>query len=257
MKLPEKLKLEGTAIILAAGLGKRLLGKAHLDKKILHKCLISVGGVTLLNTSISKLLSIGFPQVIVVTGYEASAVVDSVRQNFKESEVRFVQNHEFYEFGNMLTLLKGIENVDSNCVVLDADIIYEMKAVKLIAEHLGSNGFITTNVSGSGDEVFVKSSNEVVSEISKFPTIPPSEGLSEYVGILALSQSALSHLKKLRPKDCGSLDYESYINANLLSSFTFREFYLPDLVWTEIDTEMDFSKLRSWSSDKLEKVTLI
>ena len=129
-------------------------------------------------------------------------------------------------------------------------------ALKLIAEHIGSNGFITTNISGSGDEVFVISSDEVVSEISKIPTSQPREGLSEYVGILALSQSALSHLKKLRPKDCGSLDYESYISANLLSYYTFREFYLPDLVWTEIDTEMDFSKLRSWSLDKLEKVTL-
>lgn len=254
MKLPEK--LEGTAIILAAGLGKRLLGKANLDEKILHKCLISVGGVTLLNTSISKLLSIGFPQVIVVTGYEAGAVVDSVRKTFKDSEVQFVKNHEFYEFGNMLTLLKGIENVDSNCVVLDADIIYEMKAVKLIADHLGANGFITTNVSGSGDEVFVNSSNEVVSEISKFPKTQPREDSSEYVGILALSRNLLSQLKKLKPNDCGSMDYESYINTNLLNLYTFKEFYIPNLVWTEIDTEMDFSKLKSWSLDKLEKVKL-
>ena len=256
MNLSEKLYLEGTAVILAAGIGKRLLGKAHLDEKILHKCLISVGGNTLLNTSISKLLSIGFPQVIVVTGHEAGAVVESVRRKFKDSEVKFIQNYEYNEFGNMYTLLKGLESVETNCVVLDADIIYETKALKLIAEHIGSSGFITTNKSGSGDEVFVISSDDVVSEISKIPTSQPREGLSEYVGIFALSQSSLSYLKKLKPKDCGSMDYESYINANLLSSYTFREFYIHDLVWTEIDTEMDFSKLRSWSLEKLEKVTL-
>jgi choline kinase len=256
MELTEKLKIEGAAIILAAGLGKRLLGKANLDEKILHKCLINVGEVTLLNISISKLLSIGFPQIIVVTGYESEAVVESVRKKFQDSEVRFVQNHEYKEFGNMFTLLKGIESIDTNCVVLDADIIYERKAVKFIAEYLGFNGFVTTNKSGSGDEVFVNSSDEVVSEISKFPTNPTREVLSEYVGILTLSQSVLSHLKRLNPKDCGSIDYESYINFNLLNSYTFREFYIPDLVWTEIDTEMDFSKLRSWSLDKLEKVTL-
>ena len=252
----QKTRKDRTAIIIAAGRGSRLLKNEDSANPVAHKSLIEVEGCTLLNTSIHKLLLLGFSEIIVVIGHRAESVVASVNKEFINNEVRFVENKDYMNYGNMVSILKGIQDVDNDCLILDADIIYEMKALSLILEAIDFNGFITTRKSGSGDEVLVESWNNTVTEITKFPKHSLIDGMSEYIGITAFNRKVLSHLRNLNAEDCGAIDYESYIDANLLRLFSFQELYLPDLVWIEVDSEADLQRLRSWSLNNLKRVTL-
>jgi choline kinase len=242
-------KLTVPAIILSAGRGKRLLDKG----KFKHKSLIEIDGRALLILSIEKLFMSGFTEVIVVIGDEAESVATAVRDSFGD-QVRIIENKEFASFGNMASLMKGIELVETGCVVLDADIIYEIRALELLNGLISRNGFITTKPSGSGDEVFVKSLQNNVVEIAKSPTKFHRQEMSEYIGLLSLSSDLVTYLKTKNYQDFGLIDYETIINSSLLTEFEFLECYGPNLVWAEVDSDLDLKKLMNWPKDRTSKV---
>jgi choline kinase len=237
------------AIILAAGRGNRLLNKGEYK----HKSLIKFENRALIILSIEKLLMSGFTEVIVVIGDEAESVASAVRNSFGD-RVILIENEEFASFGNMVSLMKGIELIKTGCVVLDADIIYETRALVLLNGLINRNGFITTEPSGSGDEVFVKSLEKIVVEITKSPTKFRQQEMSEYIGLLSLSSDLVAYLKTKNYQDFGSIDYESIINSRLLTEFEFFECFGPDLIWAEVDSDQDLKKLMNWSKDRISKV---
>jgi choline kinase len=237
------------AIILAAGRGNRLLDKVGFK----HKCLIEIENRALIILSIEKLFISGFTEVIVVIGDEAESVASAIRYSFGD-RVRLIENKEFASFGNMVSLMKGIELIKTGCVVLDADIIYEIRALDLLSGLISRNGFITTEPSGSGDEVFVKSLQKIVVEITKSPTKFLRQEMSEYIGLLSLSSDLVTYLKTKNYQDFGSIDYETIINSSLLTEFEFFECFGPNLIWAEVDSDLDLKKLMNWPKDRTSEV---
>lgn len=236
-------------IILAAGQGKRFQSK----EQIRHKSLIEINGRALIIVSIEKLLLSGFKEIIVVLGYEAEAVAEVVTKKFG-NRIKFILNNEYASCGSLVSVIKGIENIETNCLVLDADIIYEGRALTTIEKHIGENGFITTYPSGNGDEVFVESTDTIVSLMAKKTTGRHLKNSSEYIGIMLLSNKLVNFLRTAVSKDHHALDYEAYINYELISKFHFREYYIEDLIWTEVDTISDLNRLRKWPIEVIDKL---
>ena len=240
-----------SAIILAAGKGKRLgnFGGAR------HKSLLKLGDYSMLELSIRKLFSLGFKQVLVIVGHEADLVEQELTSKVT-SKIHFVQNLEYANSGNLLSLIKGLEYVDGPCIFMDADIVYEKR---ILMELLGvaiENRIVTSTPCGSGDEVLVRSMADNVIAISKSLKSNPGE-LTEYVGIASLCPKTAVHLRELDTSDIKSYDYESYINTYLLNEFEFIEFFDPNLAWSEVDKPADWRKIQSWSKSHMLKVTTV
>ena len=239
------------AIILAAGQGKRLKGLN--DTK--HKSQLKIGNKTFLELSVQKLLSSGIEQVFIVIGFQSDYVAQSldIQQIHK---VKFVENSEFAISGNLLSLIKGLQKIEGPCLFLDADIIYEKRAISELLDFENENIFITSAPCGSGDEVFVSSINGFVAEISKTPKTNTPE-LSEFIGITSLSEEVVQHLKELDLSDLPKYDYEPYLNEILVKKFKFKEYCIPDLKWSEVDKIEDWKRIEAWDESTILRIMKI
>ena len=96
-----------TAIILAAGVGKRL----HAVSGGRPKCLIEIGGTSLLRRLLESLAACGVAEAVIVTGFGADAVRAAVATPPAGIRVRTVFNARFKE-GAILSLATAREMLD-------------------------------------------------------------------------------------------------------------------------------------------------
>src|SRR5215207_3765088 len=101
------------AIILAAGKGTRLDGAA-----VKPKCLVEVGGSTLLRRQIEILRSRGIDEIVIVVGFGA----DSIREAC-DNEISFVENIHFAETSSLYSLWLAREHLSEGFVVLNSDVL--------------------------------------------------------------------------------------------------------------------------------------
>ena len=90
------------AVILAAGLGKRLMPLTK-DKP---KCLVDVGGKPLLYYSIAQLIENDVKQISLVTGYREETLQSFIVKNFGQSNAVFgyIYNEEYSTKNNLYSV---------------------------------------------------------------------------------------------------------------------------------------------------------
>ena len=79
------------AVILAAGEGKRL----YPVTQHMPKCLLELGGRTLLARYLDALRSLGIKQVVIVVGYKQEMIRLAVKSYQGAVDIRFVANENF------------------------------------------------------------------------------------------------------------------------------------------------------------------
>ena len=116
-----------TGVILAAGRGARLNG-GHGDAP---KCLVQLGGQTLLSRNITLLRNAGIDEVIVVVGSAADAVRRSA------PEVTFVENDIFARTNSLYSLWLARTYLTNGFVVMNCDVLVHPQLVTdlLTARH--------------------------------------------------------------------------------------------------------------------------
>lgn len=107
------------AVIAAAGIGSRL---GHG----IPKCLVEIGGKTLIAKQLA-LLS-GVPDVRVVVGYREEAVIDHVRSSC--ADVIFVRNPRFRETTTQDSYALAAKGLQGSCLFLDADILFDEQSFR-------------------------------------------------------------------------------------------------------------------------------
>jgi choline kinase len=111
------------AIVLAAGEGSRL--RPYTDDR--PKCLVELGGRTLLDWQLQALRACRIPDIVVITGYRAGQVTPA--------GVRTRVNPRFRETNMVHTLWCAEAELTGEVVVAYADILYEPRLVlALLAE---------------------------------------------------------------------------------------------------------------------------
>lgn len=102
-------------IILAAGKGTRLNGTAGEAPK----CLLEVGGITLIERQIALLAAAGIDQITVVVGYEA----DRVRRVCGQ-RVTYVENVQYAQTNSLYSLWLARPLLYGGFVVLNCDVLF-------------------------------------------------------------------------------------------------------------------------------------
>src|SRR5437899_7846645 len=102
-------------IILAAGKGSRLNGAAGS----LPKCLLRIGGMTLIERQIRSLRSVGIGEIAVVVGCESGLV-----RHACGSSVRFVENVRFAETNSLFSLWLARPLLADGFVVMNCDVLF-------------------------------------------------------------------------------------------------------------------------------------
>ena len=137
------------AVILAAGQGIRL-GERGLNGP---KALLAVGGRTLLSRSLELLAAAGITRVLLVTGYKAEAFEKGLEAP-PGLAIEKLRNQDFKDFGSLLSLVVALRQVREPCLILDGDILYEPRALRIALDHRADNVMVLSSPTGSGDEYY-------------------------------------------------------------------------------------------------------
>ena len=228
------------AIILAAGVGKRLRTYSHA----VPKCLIQLGGRTLLSRHLENLARLGITQVILVVGYQHALIREAAQAEPFGGSIRFLQNDQ-YERGSITSFWKARTEFDDDVIIMDADVLYHSAILgRLVHSPLQNALLMDETVRQKTEECMVAVRGERVMALSKI--LPPDyDCVGEGVGFLKVSRENLSHLVESVQSfvEAGRLDME-YEDA--LTDF-FRKVpvgceRIGGLPWIEIDFPEDIQR---------------
>jgi len=123
--------MTNTAIILAAGLGSRLM---PLTAEV-PKPLTEIDGKPILEWQLDALRKVGFGQVVVVVGYLGKQIANACRKS-KDNipEIRFITNPDYKTTGSAYSLYLAREFLKDGCLLIEGDVVFEGAALaKLMA----------------------------------------------------------------------------------------------------------------------------
>ncbi|MFP6872638.1 MAG: phosphocholine cytidylyltransferase family protein [Verrucomicrobiales bacterium] len=230
------------AVILAAGMGVRLAERGRLRPK---GC-ICLGERSIVEESILRLLAEGIERIVIVTGHLAEQF-EPLQDRYPQI-VQLVHNPEFGDSGSMYSLYCARHYIDEEFLLLEADLVYERRALTTCLESPGDNAVLLAGFSDTHDECFVEQRNGRLVAISKNRESLGSEVAGEMVGICKISRSLFSVMLATadqRFRETRHLDYEMDWLALAARHVSISCPLVEDLIWCEIDDGTHFTRAQS------------
>jgi choline kinase len=110
-----------TALLLAAGLGSRL---APFTDAV-PKCLVSVGGVPILERLVRALDSHGLERLVIVTGYKADMIRDYLGESFGGIAIEYTVSPLFDTTNNIYSLWLARHLIDEPVLLVESDLVFD------------------------------------------------------------------------------------------------------------------------------------
>ena len=108
------------AVMFAAGVGRRL----QVVMQGRPKCLVEIGGRTLLSRHLEYLTNLGVEPIVLVVGFAQEAIREAVAKDPHGSNVRFIVNDQFTR-GSITSLWAARHQMDEDAILMDADVLYD------------------------------------------------------------------------------------------------------------------------------------
>lgn len=117
------------AIILAAGMGKRLGEYTHDNTK----CMLEVNGVKLIDRVLESLNNVQISRIIIVVGYKGDNVKKYVGTNYQGIPVLYVENATYDKTNNIYSLYLAKDFLqEEDTILLESDLIFEPEVLKVL-----------------------------------------------------------------------------------------------------------------------------
>jgi len=234
-------------VILAAGVASRLRPLTDL----VPKCLLEVGGGTILGLTIENLIANGIADIVIVTGYRESLIRQYLRDSFPALDVGFITNDRFATTNNITSLaLAGGAMTGGEIILLDSDIVFDRRIIGLLTRV----GRVSCLAMKSGtalgpEEIKVETGpGNTVRRIGK--DVPPGSAAGESIGIEKLSSEFLRDLspileRMIREERGENLFYEAAFQRAITLGSVLTAVDVGDLHCMEIDTPADLEAARA------------
>lgn len=230
------------AIILAAGIGSRI--KPMTDNT--PKCLLKVGGYTILERMISHITDSGISEVVFVLGYLQEKIKSYVKLNFPNLKSTFVVNDRYEETNTGYSLMLAKDLVKgSSFIKFDADVIFDAKILNALMANTCANCLcIDKGIHLDAEEVKVMvDSQGRVLRVSKL--VSPIDAIGESIGIEKIDHKAAKLLFKelermMKDESHHQAYYEAAYERLIEKGLIFYSLDISKLLWVEIDTKYDF-----------------
>jgi choline kinase len=240
------------AIVLAAGVGWRL--KPHTEAT--PKCLLDIGGKTLLSRYLDALAAVGVTEAVFVVGYLKERIMAEAARSSAGLQVRFIQN-DHYTRGNILSLWFSREEFDDDLLIMDADVLFPQELLARVLASPDKNTIaVDERFQDTGEEQKVVCEDDWVVEVTKKIGHDPRVR-GEAVGVLRLCAEAAEVLRGILEEfiDTGkdSVEYEDSIRE-LAAEVPIGVVEIGDLPWIEIDFPQDLTQARESILPKVESL---
>jgi len=229
-----------TAIVLAAGVGKRLLDASGGRPK----CLIEIGGTSLLRRLLEGLGQAGVRDAVVVSGFGDAAVRAALSRPVEGIAVRCVTNPRFRE-GAILSLWTARDALDGDVLIMDADVLCPAAMLARLVRSPHANCFLLDAAQEStGEEQMLLVRDGRVRNIVRGGA-PGYELMGESIGFLKLGAPAARLLRELLAErvqrgDTG-IEHEEVYPA-LLERVDVGFERVDGMPWIEIDFPEDVAR---------------
>jgi choline kinase len=224
-----------TGIILAAGRGARLNG----GRADMPKCLVTLGGETLLARNVRLLQSAGISDIVVGVGCAAETVRSSVR------DVSFVENPQFAETNSLYSLWLTRHLLSDGFLVMNCDVLVHPQLLADLIDAQHEDALLIdyrddAQVYGE-EEMKVRVRRGRVVEMSK--AMPPEEADGENVGLVKFGAAGARLLIEEMDRIVGAGELMAWA-PQAFSSFAARRplhaIGTRGFPWLEIDFPDDY-----------------
>jgi choline kinase len=238
-------------IILAAGKGSRLNGTAGESPK----CLVELGGRTLIERQIEALRQSGIDDIAVVTGCQADRVRDACGHG-----ITYVENRNYAQTNSLYSLWMARPLLFEGFVVLNCDVLFHSVLLDDLLSSRHEDALLVA-YREPGDEPFGEEEMKVkvrcgrVSEISK--TMDPSEADGENLGIVKFGPDGAGELVEIMSRrvaggglrDWAPRAFHEFAQTRPLHVIGTRGF-----PWIEIDFPEDYRRAVSIVLPAIERL---
>ena len=234
-------------VILAAGMAKRL--RPLTDTK--PKCLLEVGGKTLLQRTVDAMASAGISEFLVVTGYRGDMIRNFLTAYDESLSFTFLHNADYEHNNNIYSLWMAGEVVrGKDFLLMDSDIFCDPAAVVRIAEEPESALAVNRHECGEEEMKVVVDADMRITEISK--TCRPEDAMGESVGIEKIKADYSEALYKeldqmILQEKLIDIFYERAFERLIPQGHTFRVVDTSSYYSYEIDTPEDYEHVKNHS----------
>lgn len=119
------------AIILAAGMGKRLGEYTHDNTK----CMLEVNGIRLIDRALAALKEVKVSKVVLVIGYKGQNVIDYIGNDYQGIPITYVENPIYDKTNNIYSLYLAKDYmVAEDTLLLESDIIFSPSVIKKLVD---------------------------------------------------------------------------------------------------------------------------
>ena len=123
------------ALILAAGRGNRL---QPLTADI-PKCLVEIGGESLLERALRALASQDVVEAVIVVGYKGGVIRDRLGSRFAGIDIRYVEAPDYATTNNIRSLWDARDYLDQDLLLLEADIAFDPTVIASLLNNPGNS----------------------------------------------------------------------------------------------------------------------
>ncbi len=248
------------AVILAAGLGKRL---THLTKNQ-PKCMVEINGETLISRMLRKLLSHGIRKIVLVVGYQKENLKQFISGLGLPAEIIYVENDCYERTNNIYSLFLAREYLcEDTSLIMDSDIIFEDEILDLVIDDTEENYAVIDTYKSwmTGLGVLLNSDGSIHSFINENEIDYTSlKKCYKTVGIYRFSQAFSkecyvpfleTYIATFGEKE----NYEQVLRILAMSvNFTVKARIITDGNWYEINDVQDVDLASTLFSDDEEQI---
>ncbi|HLC41607.1 MAG TPA: phosphocholine cytidylyltransferase family protein [Methylomirabilota bacterium] len=238
------------AIILAAGIGRRL---SPLTDRT-PKCLLDVGGKSLLERMLSSLSEVGIKEAVLVVGHLKELIRERIGTRCAGLQARYIENPE-YSRGSIRSLWHARGELREESLVMDADVLFPTPLLhRLLSAPDGSALCLDEAFTDSGEEMKLFVQGDRVVAISRKAPARPYDPVGEGVGFMKCSAPhghLLATILEEMVRDGADGDYENAIDR-LLRQAHVGWVAVNGLPWTEIDFADDLRRAQEEILPRIE-----
>lgn len=236
------------AIILAAGRGTRL----YPYTQYIPKCLLDIGGLTILEHQLNHIKDCGINEVVIVVGFGFERVENFLRTfDGLGMRIKTLYNPFYQTTNSLISLWIARGEMNEDIVVMNGDDVYEIdvldKALSLSNEKICLP--IKRKKNYEEEDMKVNLDNGRIVDISKSINRNIS---AESVGLRVFRDTGVEIIKRaieeeMRSPGAEKKWYISSIQRLINKGYKIKSLDIDELFWMDVDYPVDLFKVRAHS----------
>lgn len=224
------------AIILAAGIGKRLGGKQA-------KCLLKLGEHRLIDYQLNSLSALGIKDIVIVLGYQKE-IVEEYISKYSNLEFTIIHNPDYADTNTAYSLYLARGEMTDTFIYLNGDVLFDFEVLRQLVDSPALNALAIEKKVCAKEEVKVISENNRIIHIGK--DIDPQKAQGEFIGLGKFSENICQvfrqALEEVAGRDSFKEDYFESALQIMAPTISLIAVDITEFPCVEIDFPEDLDK---------------